>query len=95
MNTNRSKIYYNVQSKFDFRNHLIGTYINNNNLQGKNIVPVQEGEKIILRGRERSGSIMEKYLNSQEKSKKTSIKNDKDEDKDNQNKNKENNNNGM
>ena len=92
MSLNKSKSYYDVQSELDFRNHLSGTYINNYNLQGKNIVPVQKGEKIILRARERSGSIMEKNLNIYEKSKKILTKNDKEEDKDNQNKNKENNN---
>ena len=86
MNLNKSKSYYDVQSEMDFRNHINGTYINNYNLQGKNIIPVQKGEKIILKARERSGSIIEKSLNLFEKSKNILNKNDKDKEKDNKDK---------
>ena len=70
MNLNKSKSYYDVQTQLEFRSRLNGTYINNMNLQGKNIVPVQSGEKIILRARERSGSIKDKTNNLVQKSKK-------------------------
>ena len=56
-----------IQNEYDFKNHLNGTYINNYNLQNKNIVPLQKGEKIILRARERSGTIREQNLNIYEK----------------------------
>ena len=78
MNLNKNKSYYDVQNEFDFRNHLNGTYINNLNLQNKNIIPVQKGEKIFLRAREKSGSIIEKNLNIYEMSKKYLSKNQKD-----------------
>ena len=83
MNLNKSKSYYDVQYEMDFRNHINGTYINNLNLQGKNIIPVQKGEKIVLKARERSGSIIEKSLNLIEKSNSILNKNDKENNKDN------------
>ena len=48
MNLNKSKSYFDIQNEYDFKNHLNGTYINNYNLQNKNIVPLQKGEKIIF-----------------------------------------------
>ena len=95
MNLNKSKSYYDVQSELDFRNHISGTYINNINLQGKNIIPVKKGEKVVLKARERSGSIIEKNLNIYEKSKNIFKKNEKEngKEKDDKNKEKENNNN--
>ena len=92
MNLNKAKSYYDIQNEFDFKNHLNGTYINNYNLQNKNIVPTQKGEKIVLRARERSGSITEKTLNIYEKSKNNLIKSENKEGKKNQ-ENKEINNN--
>ena len=86
MNLNKSKSYFDIQNEYDFKNHLNGTYINNYNLQNKNIVPLQKGEKIILRARERSGTIREQNLNIYEKSKNIFNKNE-------ENKNSGNNNN--
>ena len=79
MKLNKSKSYQDVQSELDFRNYINGTYINNYNLQGKNIIPVQKGEKIVLKARERSGSIIEKSLNLFEKSKNILNKNNNEE----------------
>lgn len=62
MNFNRSKSYFDIQAEYDFKNQINGTYINNFNLQGKNIIPFQKGEKIFLKARERSSSIIEKNL---------------------------------
>ena len=62
MNFNRSKSYYDIQAEYDFKNQINGTYINNYNFQGKNIIPFQRGEKIFLKARERSSSIIEKHL---------------------------------
>ena len=62
MNLNRSKSYFDIQTEYDFKNQIKGTYINNFNLQGKNIVPFQKGEKIFLKARERSSSIIERNL---------------------------------
>ncbi len=81
MNLNKSKSYYDIQFEMDFKNQLSGTYINNYNLQGKNIVPYQKGEKIFLRARERSSSIIEKNFNFYEKSKNYLNKNLKDKNK--------------
>ena len=86
MNLNKSKSYFDIQNEYDFKNHLNGTYINNYNLQNKKIVPLQKGEKIILRARERSGTIREQNLNIYEKSKNIFNKNE-------ENKNSGNNNN--
>ena len=97
MNLNKSKSYYDVQNELDFRNHLSGNYINNYNLQGKNIIPVQKGEKIFLRAREKSGSIIQKTSNLFEKSnnilgQNNNIKNKNIKDKEKEIKNKEGNN---
>ena len=84
MNFNRSKSYYDIQAEYDFKNQIKGTYINSFNLQGKNIVSIQKGEKIFLKSRERSSSIIEKNVlnfgknNSYKKSNKQNNKNDKD-----------------
>ena len=62
MNFNKSKSYYDIQAEYDFKNQINGTYINNFNLQGKNIIQFHKGEKIFLKARERSSSIIEKQL---------------------------------
>jgi len=59
MNFNRTKSYFDIQEEYDFKNQINGTYINNFNLQQKNIIPFQKGDKILLQARERSGSIIE------------------------------------
>ena len=79
MNLNKSKSYFDIQNEYDFKNHLNGTYINNYDLQNKNIIPLQKGEKIILRARERSETIREQNLNIFEKSKNILNKIKKDE----------------
>ena len=48
MNFNRSKSYFDIQAEYDFKNQINGTYINYFNLQQKNIIPFQRGDKILL-----------------------------------------------
>ena len=93
MNFNRSKSYYDIQAEYDFKNQIKGTYINNINLQGKNIIPYEKGEKIVLKARERSGSIKNLinfgFSSTQKNKNKKNKKNEKNEknEKDKQNNN--------
>ena len=90
MNFNKSKSYFDIQAEYDFKNQRKGTYINDFNLQGKNIIPFHQGEKIFLKARERSNSIIEKVLfNSGTNLKSKNILN-KENNKDNKDKSKEN-----
>ena len=91
MNINRSKSYFDIQTGYDFKNQINGTYINNFNFQGKNIFSFNKGEKYYLKSRERSSSIeknlphfgmfkqknnKENNKNNKEKQRKNNLNND-------------------